>query len=192
MSKIVTIFLYNRSDFQHYGSVWDTFNSINNYGNIELFNLRTVGKTKQPVYFVNAKTPVDPQYDINEVNKTDILIIPGGDDNSRLLADKDVIKWVSKLGDCADHILSIGSGSLILAKSGLLENHKVTAHNSDILELEELSPGIKIVDHMKYVDCGKVITSTDEYTAMDMCWYLAGELCEADTAKNTISSLKFK
>ncbi len=192
MKKTVTIFLYDDVEVLDFAGPLDVFLLANEHGKNKLFDVRTVAKKKDPVIAAYNGLSINPQYEISEITKTDILVIPGGNDISDLLADEDTIQWVRELGDGADHVLSVCSGSLVLAKAGLLEGLKATTHHADMLELTSLAPNTEIMDGVKFVDNGKVITSAGITTGIDMCLHALEKICGPDIAKQTKISLEYK
>ena len=192
MKKSVTIFLYDDVEVLDFAGPLDVFLLANEHGDKKLFDVQTVAKKKEPIIAAYNGLSINPQYEISEVTRSDILIIPGGNDISDLLADEDVLQWVRELGEGADHVLSVCSGSLVLAKAGLLEGLKATTHHSDMLELASLAPNTEIMDGVKFVDNGKVITSAGITTGIDMCLHVLEKICGPDIAKKTTVSLEYK
>jgi transcriptional regulator GlxA family with amidase domain len=192
MKKTVTIFLYNDVEVLDFAGPLDVFLLANEHGQGELFDVQIVAKTKDPVIAAYNGLSINPQYEISEITRSDILVIPGGNDISDLLADVDTIQWVRDLADGADYVLSVCSGSLVLAKAGVLEGLKATTHHSDMLELTGLAPNTEIMDGVKFVDNGKVITSAGITTGIDMCLHALEKICGANIAKKTAISLEYK
>ena len=192
MKKTVTIFLYDDVEVLDFAGPLDVFLLANEHGENRLFDVQTVAKTKDPVVAAYNGLSINPRYNISEITKSDILVIPGGNDISELLADKDTIQWIREQGIGADHVLSVCSGSLVLAKAGLLEGLKATTHHSDMLELAGLAPNTEIIDSVKFVDNGKVLTSAGITTGIDMCLHALEKICGADIAKKTKISLEYK
>lgn len=192
MKKTVTIFLYDDVEVLDFAGPLDVFLLANEHGKNKLFDVRTVAKTKDPIIAAYNGLSINPQYEVSEITKTDILIMPGGNDISELLADEATIQWVRELGDGADYVLSVCSGSLVLAKAGLLEGLKATTHHADMLQLTGLAPNTEIMDRVKFVDNGKVITSAGITTGIDMCLHALEKICGADIAKQTMISLEYK
>ena len=192
MKKTVSIFLYNDVEVLDFAGPLDVFLLANEHGDRKLFDVRTVAKTKDAVMAAYNGLSINPQYEISEVSETDILVIPGGNDISGLLADSEITQWIKNVGDSADQVLSVCSGSLLLAKSGLLEGLKATTHHSDMQELISLAPNTEIKDGVKFVDNGKVVTSAGITTGIDMCLHVINKICGPDIAEKTTISLEYK
>lgn len=192
MKRTVSIFLYDDVEVLDFAGPLDVFLLANEHGGKKLFDIKTVAKTKEPLTAAYNGLSINPQYEISEISRTDILVIPGGNDISAVLADKEIIRWVRELGDAAEQVLSVCSGSLILAKAGLLEGLKATTHHSDMVELNGLAPDTEIIDGVKFVDNGKVVTSAGVTTGIDMCLHVLEKLCGSDIAEKTTVSLEYQ
>ena len=128
---------------------------------------------------------------IGQVNEADILIVPGGDDIRHVLEDRELLDWVARIAADADSVLSICSGSLILAKAGVLDGLKATTHQVDFDELIALAPSTKIVRGVTYVDNGKVVTSAGITTGIDASLHVIAKLYGSALARRTAQSLEY-
>lgn len=191
MKKTVSILLYDDIEVLDFAGPLDVFLLANEHGGRRLFDVKTVAKTKSPVTAAYNGLSVNPQYGISEITESDILVIPGGNDISHLLVDEEIMQWVKRISAHAEHVLSVCSGSLVLAKAGLLEGLRATTHHSDMLELISLAPNTEIVDGVKFVDNGKYITSAGITTGIDMCLHVLEKVSGSDIAKRTAISLEY-
>jgi len=58
----------------------------------------------------------------------DILFVPGGFGQDRLMTDPEVLKFLAERGASAKYVTSVCSGSLLLGAAGLLKGYKATSH----------------------------------------------------------------
>lgn len=59
----------------------------------------------------------------------DVLFVPGGTDGTLdVMRRTDTMDWVKDRGSRAKHITSVCTGSMVLAKAGLLKGRKATSH----------------------------------------------------------------
>jgi putative intracellular protease/amidase len=70
----------------------------------------------------------------------DILIIPGGQGTRREMHNPVVLDWVRRTARGAELILSVCTGSLVLASAGLLDGLQATTHHGAIELLRETAP----------------------------------------------------
>jgi len=120
-------------------------------------------------------------HSIEEIQSTDILIVPGSTVSFlEILQNKKVLSWIKGLHGAAQYMCSVSSGSIILAAAGLLEGKKATSHWYSQRFLADY--GVKIVRE-RYVKDGKLITSAGSSSGLDMALYLASILVGEESAK---------
>ena len=190
MKMTVSIFLYDDVEVLDFAGPLDVFLLANEHGDGKLFDVKTVAKTKAPVTAAYNGLSINPHYEISEITESDILVIPGGNDISDVLLDEEIIQWIGGISKSASKVLSVCSGSLVLAKAGLLDGLKATTHQGDMAELISLAPGTEIVDGVKFVDNGKFVTSAGITTGIPMCLHVIEKICGADIANKTSISLE--
>ena len=97
---------------------------LSRLGNVKL---DLVWKDRVPV-------PTDAGFSIvataafDEVNKADILCIPGGVGVADVMEDEQAMAWVRRIGAQAQWVTSVCTGSLILGAAGLLKGYRATSH----------------------------------------------------------------
>jgi cyclohexyl-isocyanide hydratase len=86
-----------------------------------------VWKTRDPVP-TDAGFSVLPTATLAEIDRADILCVPGGIGCTGIMEDAEVIAWVTRVGADAKWVTSVCTGSLILAAAGLLTGYRATSH----------------------------------------------------------------
>jgi putative intracellular protease/amidase len=102
---------------------------------------------------------VNPTYSFENAPQPDILVLPGGGGVWKQLESPGVIKWVQEKANKAEVVLSVCNGAFFLAKAGLLDGLEATTTFSLIARLKEAAPKTKVVDNVRYVDNGKIVTT---------------------------------
>lgn len=100
----------------------------------------------------------------------DILLVPGANPRpmKEALDNTDLMNWLGRYANQTQVLCSICSGSLLLAKLGLLDGHRVTSHWAAIETLREMCPDSQVVDNMLYVQDGNLWTSAGVLSGVDM------------------------
>jgi len=83
-------------------------------------------------------------------------------------------------------VLSVCSGSFVLAESGILEGRRATTHWKYAHRMAQMYPGIEIDPDVLYVQDGKIITSAGTAAGIDACLHLLRQELGAE-ATNTIA-----
>jgi cyclohexyl-isocyanide hydratase len=89
--------------------------------------LDLVAKTLDPVS-TDAQFELLPTATFDDVTRTDILCVPGGFGTVAAMEDRATIDWLKQVGEGADWVTSVCTGSLLLAAAGLLTGYRATSH----------------------------------------------------------------
>lgn len=101
---------------------------------------------------------IEPMYSIDNAPKTDILAFFGG--NAGQASDNPkVINWLKERAPQSDIIFSVCTGAFFLGRAGLLDGQTATTFHNSIDYLRELAPKASIIEGVKYVDNGKIVTA---------------------------------
>ncbi len=73
----------------------------------------------------------------DDVERCDILVVPGGKGTRALEADAATHEWIRKMDETTTWTISVCTGSMILAAAGLLEGKAATTHWSRLSELAD-------------------------------------------------------
>lgn len=86
-----------------------------------------VAKTLGPVS-TDAQFDLLPTATFDDVTRTDILCVPGGFGTVAAMEDRATLDWLRQVGESAQWVTSVCTGSLLLAAAGLLEGYRATSH----------------------------------------------------------------
>ena len=190
MKQTVVMLLYDDVEVLDFAGPFEVFTIANEHRGYALFDFTTVAKDSGPIRAHNGLSVI-PERSTRDVPEADVLIVPGGDDISHVLNDPDLLRWVAKVSEGASTVLSVCSGSLILAKAGVLDGLRATTHRVDLDELTDLAPNTEIVRGVTYVDNGKVVTSAGITAGIDASLHVIEKLYGRELAERTVRSLEY-
>lgn len=190
MTRNVAIFLFDEVEVLDFAGPYEVFS---------VTGLRTLAEKPFHVYTVAEKSLIKarngltvlPDYLLDNCPKPDIMLIPGGGGFSaegvpfgsrREMYNPVVLEWVKKHASRVELVLSVCTGALILGNAGLLEGLKATTHFKALDGLRAISPGIEVVEGVRYVDNGRVILSAGVSAGIDMSYYVVSKLLGKETA----------
>jgi transcriptional regulator GlxA family with amidase domain len=171
-------------------------------GPFEVFSvagLRTLPEPPFRVVIVAEKSSITarngliimPTYTFADCPTPDIILVPGGGGyradgtpfgSRKEMSNPVMLDWVRRHAASAELVLSVCTGALILAKAGLLDGLKATTHFKSIEKLRELAPTTTVVEGVRYVDNGRVITSAGVSAGIDMSYHVVRKLLGAEVA----------
>jgi transcriptional regulator GlxA family with amidase domain len=102
---------------------------------------------------------------IDEVEATDILLIPGGPGDAAVRQNERVLQWIRSLHETTTWTTSVCTGSLILAAAGLLEGRPATTHWMALDSLEQYGA---IPTSGRFIQSDRIITAAGVSAGIDM------------------------
>jgi transcriptional regulator GlxA family with amidase domain len=146
------------------------------------------------------KLMITPTYQFQNCPQADIVIVPGGGGyyvdgtpyGSRKEMDNGVmLDWIKEQNKKAELLLSVCTGSLILAKAGLLENLSATTHKGAVKQMQEVAPNTKLFPEERWVDNGRITLSAGISAGIDMSLYVISKLLGKKAADETANYMQY-
>ncbi|MBL4676338.1 MAG: helix-turn-helix domain-containing protein [Mucilaginibacter sp.] len=151
-----------------------------------LFKVQLVGLNKETTV-TNGLFTVKPEFTINEVAKTDIIVIPAvhGDMNKVLQDNDDLLPWIIKQYKTGAEIASLCIGAFILASTGLLKGRSCTTHWLMADDFRKRFPEVNLMPYKIITDEGGIYTSGGAYSSLNLLLYLVEKFAGRDMAINS-------
>ncbi len=188
--KNLAILIFDDVEVLDFAGPFEVFSVTNELNEYKLLSVYTIALTEGPVLAKNGLMVV-ADYTLENCPKPDYLIIPGGSGTRALLKKESFISWVAKTASGCDHLLSVCSGSLVLAVTGLLNGFSATTHHQVLDELAALAPETRVVRNRHFVDNGKIITSAGVAAGIDMSLYMVEKLYGKNMAVKTAKYIEY-
>ena len=153
------------------------------------FNPFTVSIDTKPLTATGG-LKIIADYTFNNFPKIDILIVPGGYGTRTLLNNEILLKWIKAVSDKANITASVCTGSLLLAKAGLLEGKRATTHWGAIEALKSISKDIHVISDRRVVN-DEIITSAGVSSGIDMAFMIVENLYGEEVASDTSKYIEF-
>ncbi|HWP33285.1 MAG TPA: DJ-1/PfpI family protein [Solirubrobacterales bacterium] len=152
------------------------------------WEVRFVGPQKGPVRTDCGALGLSADYSLDEVDETDIVLVPGGEGNRPLLEDETVLSWLRRIDAGSKWTTSVCTGSLVLGAAGLLEGRRATSHWLFLEQLREF--GADPVGG-RFVEDGKVLTAAGVSAGLDMALHLVGREAGPELAQAVQLGLEY-
>lgn len=154
------------------------------------FAVFTVARTKDPVTATGG-LGVIPSHSFAEAPHIDLLVVPGGFGTRPLLQDDETIDWIRKTAESARQTASVCTGSLLLARAGLLDGRRATTHWGAFGLLGSLGKDITVDREARFVEDG-VMTSAGVASGMDLAFHVVETLLGKDVADETARYIEYE
>lgn len=131
-----------------------------------------------------------PDYAFDNAPHIDLLVVPGGFGTRSLLEDRGTLDWIARVAGGAQHVTSVCTGALLLAKAGLLHERRATTHWGAYDFLAGLDPTITVEREQRVVHDG-VITSAGVAAGIDMALSVVEVLHGKSVADETAKYIEY-
>lgn len=149
-----------------------------------LFELITVAEQPGRVVRSRGDLLLMPSHGLDQHPAIDLLLLPGGDIDA-LLDRTTLIDWIATTAQGAQITATVCTGAFLAAQAGLLAGRRVTTHWEDCAELAARFGDLQVVEGVRYLDEGKVVTSAGVAAGIDMALHLLTRLRSLHLALDT-------
>jgi transcriptional regulator GlxA family with amidase domain len=174
--------------------LYDGFESLDVYGPAEMFGnvplllkVMMIAQNKGPVVSAQGTTTV-AECGFDDCPPFDLVMVPGGIGTVPQLYNPVMLKWLQDRGKDAEILMSVCSGSAILAEAGVLDGRKATSNKVFFQLAVDHGPKVQWVKKARWVDDGNRVTSSGVSAGIDMSLAVIERLWGQDTA-DTIAHL---
>jgi transcriptional regulator GlxA family with amidase domain len=154
------------------------------------FHVFTVAARPEPVT-ATGSLMIQPAHTFADTPRIDLLIVPGGFGTRPLLEDPSAIEWIRKIAGSAQQTMSVCTGSLLLAKAGLLTGRRATTHWGALELLGTLDPSIRVEHSVRAVHDG-IHSSAGVSTGIDMALDVVEQLHGREVADETARYIEYR
>lgn len=173
--------------------VYDGIDQIDLTGPFEVFarlsdsSYRLYGKTTAPVRDAHGLV-LRPDADLGAAGELDVLHIPGGPGQERLMDDVEVLGWITRHSERARCVFSVCTGALLLGAAGLLRGRRATTHWASVPLLPLFGA---IVDERRVVIDGRFVFAGGVTAGIDGALRVVAELWGAREAQRIQLAMQY-
>ena len=178
--------------------VFDDFETLDLFGPIELFGSLP---NEFRIQFASMKGGIIHNHHgvalqtvaVAELaHQTDILLVVGGKGTRPLINDAHFLQTLTTLADNADWVLSVCTGSALLAKAGILDHKRATSNKRAWQWVTEQSDQVDWIKQARWVVDGKFYTSSGVTAGMDMALGFIADRQGRDSAKEVADYTEYR
>ena len=137
--------------------------------------LALVAETADPIVTRHGQRLV-PDRTIADGTDYDMLLIPGGDSAIDAGGRPAATEWIAATAGRADLVMTVCTGSILLAMTGALDGRQATTNKQDFRDTVPLGPAVDWVPQARWVRDGKFYTSSGVSAGMDMALAVIADL----------------
>ncbi|MEM9486568.1 MAG: DJ-1/PfpI family protein [Cyanobacteria bacterium P01_F01_bin.116] len=194
----VAILIFDDVEVLDFCGPFEVFSVTGKRDGSDPFNVYTVAE-HSPISARNSLS-VNPAHTLDTCPPPDILVIPGGGGRRadgtlfgtrREMHNQHLLAWINQRYPETEHVLSVCTGALILAKAGLVEQIAATTHHGALDELRQMAPTAEVKADSRVVDSGKLIFSGGISAGIDAIFYLVAKLMGKEVAMETAAYMEY-
>ncbi len=135
---------------------------------------------------------VKPHYKVDNAPAFDLIVVPGGQGTRRERHNQKLLDWVEAQDKQTELTLSVCTGAFLLAERGLLDGKKATTHWGSIDFMRETYPQVEMLEEVRYVDEGRIVTSAGISAGIDMSLHVVEQLHGQAVAQWTARRMEYE
>jgi transcriptional regulator GlxA family with amidase domain len=134
---------------------------------------------------------ITPDHDFADAPRLDVVLVPGGQGTRREIDNPVLIEWLRKTGESCSWVTSVCTGSLLLHGAGFARGRRITTHWGYVSQLRERAPDAEVLEGVRYVRDGNVVTAAGVSAGIDMALWLVGQIWGVDRARGVQKVIQY-
>jgi transcriptional regulator GlxA family with amidase domain len=187
--KTVAIYIFDGVEVLDFAGPFEVFGVAG--GQEPLYKVFTVAQAPGPVKARNDLS-INPDFTFDLLPHVDILVLPGGYGTRREKHNPHVMAFIRDKAATADTVVSVCSGSLLLARAGLLKGLSATSHRGALAELAAEEPACIVLPSARVVDNGKFILSAGISMGIEAALYTVARDHGMTLARETADYMEYE
>ena len=135
---------------------------------------------------------VAPQAATADCPRLDVLLIPGGIGTRREAKNESLLGWIASVAENCQWVTSVCTGALLLTAAGPARAKRVTTHWSFAEQLRARNEAAEVVERVRYVRDGTVVSAAGVSAGIDMALWLTGQLHGAPVARMVQHAIEYE
>lgn len=186
----IGIYIYDDAEVLDFSGPFEVFSVAARFLNDgEKFNTFLISEEKTTIT-ARGGFKVNTHFTFANHPFLDALVVVGGV-HTKEVKKPNVINWIKEQSKSVKLISSVCTGAFLLAQAKVITTQTVTTHWEDIEDLKIDYPTLDVVDNVRWVDEGDIVTSAGISAGIDMSLHLVSKLISYELAKKTAKQMQF-
>jgi transcriptional regulator GlxA family with amidase domain len=123
--------------------------------------------------------------------KLDVLLVPGGMGTRTEVDNPELLAWIAAVAPGCQWVTSVCTGSYLLAEAGPAAGKRITTHWGAIDMVRDRGKAGEVLENIRYVRDGNLVTSAGVSAGIDMALWLIGEMYSPDFARSVQRNMEY-
>lgn len=191
MKRNVAILLFDDVEVLDFAGPFEVFAVTDELHDHQAFHTFTMALKPGTVRARNGLKIV-ADFTLENCPSPQLIVIPGGAGTRLLLNMPALHEWLRVKARSAEIVMSVCTGSLILGRTGLLDDLRATTHHKAFAELRLHAPKTEVIENERFIDNGKIITSAGISAGIDCSLHVVARLFGEDAANRTADYMEYR
>lgn len=187
MGNTIGILLFDRAEEMDFVGPWEVLTAA--VDGLPGERVITVAEISGPLQCEKGLW-VLPDATFADAPPLDIVLVPGGSGARREIDNEVTVAWLTRTAAACSWVTSVCTGAFLLVGTGLVRGRRVTTHHDFIGALKEMG-GAEVVEGVRYVRDGNLVTSGGVMSGIEMSLWLVGELYGEAVLQRTKSYIAY-
>jgi transcriptional regulator GlxA family with amidase domain len=180
VSTTIGIVIFDGAEELDWAGPWEVF-KMARIGHPELHAV-LIAQSAQPVRCAGGLR-VLPDRSFADAPALDVLLVPGGQGTRVEMKNPAMLEWLASASRSCRWVTSVCTGAALLHAAGLAREKRITTHWSYIQTLRADAPEATVLERVRYVRDGNLVTAAGVSAGIDMSLWLVGQMYGADHAR---------
>jgi len=118
-----------------------------------------------------------------EAPALDVVLVPGGRGTRREVKNPVLLEWLAAAAEGCTWVTSVCTGAAVLHAAGLARSKRVTTHWAYLETLRADAPDATVLERVRYVRDGNLVTAAGVSAGIDMSLWLVGQIYGVEHAR---------
>jgi transcriptional regulator GlxA family with amidase domain len=186
MAKSIGTLVFDDAEELDFVGPWEVFTMVNEVlamsGKPAAHDVKLIAERDAPVTCAKGLR-VLPDFTTAQVDRLDVLLIPGGMGTRREAKNEALLAWIAQIAPGCEWVTSVCTGALLLTAAGPAKGKRVTTHWTFVEQLRARGEAAEVLERVRYVRDGNVVTAAGVSAGIDMALWLVGQMHGAQTAR---------
>lgn len=189
MTIRIGVVVFDDAEELDFAGPWEVFTMASNL-KPKAHEVMLVAQSDKPVRCAKGMR-VLPDVTFENCPKLDVLLIPGGQGTRREVENKPMLDWIAQVAKDCQWVTSVCTGAMLLTAAGPARGKRVTTHWAFVESLRSRKEASEVLDNMRYVRDGHVVTAAGVSAGIDMALWLTGQLHSPEFARNVQRAMEY-
>lgn len=194
MTLRLGILIFDDAEELDFVGPWEVFTMAN-----EVAIREKIAPPFEPLMIAQSAAPVrcrkgmivTPHATTADCGKLDIILVPGGQGTRREVSNTALLAWIAKVAADCEWVTSVCTGALLLAAAGPARGKRVTTHWGFVEQLRARGEVAEVLENVRYVRDGNVVTAAGVSAGIDMALWLVGQIRDPGFARKVQRAMEY-